>query len=403
MIPTTLRSRLATLIGTTAVLATLLVLVPGSPTAVAQPTSSSWCSGGAPTPCVASASLDGVAITDAHPTYDITALSVSFDGQTSLLWNVVTTGGAFDLGAGALGQSWTITFDVGSLEPRVAFTRGLPGAVVRTAGPNTISITSSPVTVTGECDLSIWPWTCPHTASVEWVAALGGQVTDYGAWSDVAQREAMYGYDVFTNVDGTSIPAEILPDRATGEQRLAIRMANSHFRTDGVTPVSGFMYQRIPNAFLRLTYAIDNPATLTARGLDPTLGGAGSGTVSITDVGPALVVDAQDMSFSRRVLRVGLGVITPRKPTALAADRTGVARAKVTFDAGTARGSKVIRHQARCREINGDDQVRKRVRSDRRIVVRGLEADRPYWCRVRAISKAGPGKWSKRVRVTARP
>ncbi len=204
-------------------------------------------------------------------------------------------------------------------------------------------------------------------------------------------------------VDGTSIPAEIFPDAVTGEQRLAIRMANSHFLTDGITPVKGFMHHRIPNQFLRVTYGIDNPATLTPRGLDPVLRGSGTGSVTVTDVGPALVVDATAISFSTRVLRVDRGVITPRRPKNVTAARHRVHRAKVSFDAGTPRGSRVVKHRVRCRAIGDNHEVKKVTERSDRIVVPGLHANQAYWCRVRAISKAGPGKWSSRVRVAASP
>ncbi len=376
------------------------VIVPGI--GGAQPPSG-WCSSGAAEPCVESADVDGVPVTDGDPLYDIVLVPAASGGSSSFLWNVVPTSGGFDLGAPALPQQWTVTFRTGALVPRVSFTRGEPGTVARTEAPNTITVNSQPTTVTGGCDLATWPWSCPHTATEQWDAYLGGEVTDYGSWTDVAQRDAMYGYDIFTNVDGTSLPAEIQRDAATGEERLAIRMANSHFLIDGVTAVKGFMHQRIPNRFLRETYGIDNPATLTARGLDPVLRGSGTGTVTVTDVGPALVVDAVDMSFTSRVLRLNRGVITPRRPQNVSADRHRVHRARIEFDEGTARGSRVVRHQVRCRAIGDDHRVTKSSRRTDRIVVRRLHADQAYWCRVRAVARAGPGTWSSRVRVVARP
>lgn len=395
------RSTTFALLTIAAALASLLAVAPVAPAAAQRTTS--WCSDGVPEPCVESASVDGVPVRAGDPTYDVTATPVTGTGSQSFLWSVVPAGGGFDLGAAARSQEWTVTFRTGSAEPRVAFTRGNPGVVARTLGPNTITISSSPVTVTGGCDQRLWPWTCPSTATTQWDALLGGEVTDYGTWSDVAQREAMFGYDVFTNIDATSVPAEIRADAMTGEQRLLIRMANSHFLTDGTSVVKGFMYQRIPNAFLRLTYGIDNPATLTGRGLDPSITGSGTGTVAVTAEVGALVVDAVDLSFSRRVLRLDRGVITPRRPQNIDAARTRVHRARIRFDEGAARGSRVVRHQIRCREIGGDHVVTKRSRNDARIFVRGLNADSAYWCRVRAISKAGPGRWSARDRVAARP
>ncbi len=393
--------RLGVVVSVLGLAVALLVI---SPAPTGAQVLSHWCGAGAPTPCVVAASVDGVAVTETDPVYDVVVVDSSRTGSGSLLWNV-TANGDYDLGAGALGQEWSVTIDTGAVVPRVAFTKGAPGTVVRSGAPtaNRVTVTSMPVAVTGGCDLSAWPWTCPETATSAWAGYLGGEVTDYGSWTDVPQRNAMYGYDIFTNIDATSLPAEIKRDAATGEERLVIRMANSHFGVDGTTLVNGFMYQSIPNRFLRQTYGIDNPGSLTAHGLDPSLSGGGTGTVSIVDGGSALVVNATDLSFSRRVLRLDRGVITPKKPVVTKTVRHQVNRARLRFDEGAARGSKVIRHRAKCTEIGGTHVVTRNTKSDTKIVVRGLKADTRYRCKVRAISKAGPGKWSKRVTVARLP
>jgi hypothetical protein len=322
-------------------------------------------------------------------------------GENLLLWSVSSIATGNDLGAAARTDVWVITIDTGSVIPRVIFTHGGAVAVTRTDdgdGTYHATITASPILLTGGCDQSAWPWTCDSPASQQWDGYLDGTITDYGSWDDVAQRSAMWGMNFATNVAATSLPPEITSDATTGVDQLLIRLANAHLQSDGTTVFHGFVHLRIPNAFLRNAYGIDDPATLTSAGLDPELSGSGSGTVTVTPEadGAALLVDATNLTFSARTLRLHQGALKPHRPTQLTAKRKAAHRAKLRFHASTARGSKVTGYLARC--VGGSDKVLAK-RHGSPVKVKGLRAGVAYDCRVRATSKAGKSPWSHRVRV----
>lgn len=223
----------------------------------------------------------------------------------------------------------------------------------------------------------------------------------YGAWDDVSQRAAMYGMDHVSNISAGSIPAEIVNDPATGYQMLLFRLANPHFRMDGTTVFLGNLHERIPNAFLKEAYGIDDPATLSGSGLVASVsGGTGGGTIAVTQEssGLAMLVDVTGMTFSTRTLRIKRGMITPAKPTGVVADRKGASKGTLSFVAPTPRGSKIVGFSARC--VRGSETVTARGNASP-VVVSGLHAGTSYSCKVRANSKAGPGAWSAQVTMRA--
>lgn len=361
-----------------------------------------FCDDGTPEPCVESATVNGTPVTDTHPDWDILLTDRSVAGATGLYFAILRVDtGVFDLGAAALGDTWSVTIRTGAVDPRYASIRGLPGSVIR--GPGTVTVVASPIVITNGCTPSGPTWTCPETALTDWDAYLDGEVTDFGQWTDPSQRESFRGYDLFSNIDVLSAPIEIVEDTATGSPRLLIRLANSHFRVDGVTEVVGFARHRIPVSFLDEVYGIDDPASLTSSGLTVELSGGGSGSVTSFVDGGAVVVDATGLSFSRRTIRIDAGHVTPRRPTDVTAIRVGPARARIVYDGARSRGSSITRHVARCVAVDGDDVARSSVRGDRRIVVRGLDAGVEYRCRVRAVSAAGPGRWSAPARLAPTP
>jgi hypothetical protein len=354
---------------------------------------------GCTTPCLVSATLDGA---DPGPGYKVTVLPNNpGGGEHQVLWSVTTDTDDPDLGAAARTGVWVITIDTGTVIPRVMFTHGGAVSVTRTVdggGTYHATITANPILLTGGCDQDPWPWTCDSPASQQWDGYLDGTITDYGSWDDDAQRSAMWGMNFATNVAATSMPPEITSDATTGVDQLLIRLANAHLESDGITVFHGFVHLRIPNAFLRNAYGIDDPATLTSAGLDPELSGSGTGTVTVTPEadGTALLVDATNLTFSARTLRLHQGAIKPHRPTHLTAKRKAAHRAKLRFHASTARGSKVTGYKARC--IGGSDKVLAKGHASP-VKVKGLRAGVAYDCRVRATSKAGKSPWSHRVRV----
>ena len=277
-----------------------------------------------------------------------------------------------------------------------------------------------PVLAVGEAALGWWLKRMPSTFG--WDGYLDGQISDFGQWTDVAQREATYGMDYWTNVAATDVPPQVKEDPANpGFYFLQVNLANRRFYEDGVTLVQGTGRMRIPNSFLQMAYGIPNPATMTGSSLVGTLSGSGSGTVAVyqNPSGTAMMVDFDTVGFpaattphakaaqaaatsSVRALRVKRGTIVPTRPRDVHARRVAAHRGKVLFDPASPRGARITGYQARCVRLNGTGPVVARA-SGSPVVVTGLARGRAYDCRVRATSKAGPGSWSSRVRLRATP
>jgi hypothetical protein len=265
-----------------------------------------------------------------------------------------------------------------------------------------VTITANPVLLVGTCDQTSWPWTCPSTADTQWDGYLDGELTDYQAWSDVAQRDSMYGMNYASNVSATSLPPEIVSDPTTGEQQILVRLANPHFEQDGTTVFEGFVHQRIPNAFLQTVYGIDDPSTLTSSGLTPVVSGTPTGTFSVTQEsgGDAMLVDATDLTFSARKLLIHRGVVTPTVPIHVTAHRISTAGGRLGFTASKARGSRITGYAARC--VHGT-AVRTGSGKVSPVAVGQLKPGVGYQCRVKALSKDGPSVWSPAVTMPAHP
>ncbi len=358
------------------------------------PAAERWCATGSLPPCVNAATVDGLPVGPTHPQYLIDTSPVASGGSTEFLWSVEDRATGADLGSGALAQDWAIEWSTGAVPPRVSFVRGGEAGVVRTetAGNHSIEIRSSPVYAANnsDCDQSSSPWTCPDVPEHEFAAYLAGQVTDYGSWDDVPQRLAFDGMDFATNVALTSVPPEIVGDPATGASQLRVPLASHHFLGDGTTVFEGRAEVRIPNAFLKAVYEIDDPATLTSAGLATS--GTGGGTAVVTQAvgGGAMRVEISGVTFSQRNVKIGRGRITPSAPRALEASRTSATRGRLVFETAEARGSKIAGYQARCRPPRGPTATADSRTSPLRVS--GLERGTHYKCSVRADSEAGLGR-----------
>jgi hypothetical protein len=367
---------------------------------------SKWCADAAPPPCVESASRNGVGITSSDPTWTVYIANITGTGSNDFQWMIWKNGG-FDLGAAALGDTWVIHIDTGTEVPRVAFTHGDNVTIDRALhgdGTYHVTVTATPVVMTGDCDQSSWPWTCPMVATREWSGYLDGEISDYGSWGDATERNSIYGMNYASDVAATGLPPQVVADPATGTQQIVIDLANPHFRMDGVTVFQGFVHQRIPNAFLHTVYGIDDPATLTGSGLVAAVSGsaAGSGTITVSQEpsGDAMLVDITGLTFSARKLRIERGVITPTRPTGVSAVRTSATAGKVRFTRSSARGSRIVGYAARCAH---GSSVKTAVGPSSPIVVTGLSRGVPYSCQVKARSKAGVSLWSAAVNMPAHP
>jgi hypothetical protein len=360
-----------------------------------------WCDAKA-APCVLSAARNGTPVAPSDPAYDLSVLGSETEGSTDALWSVKRSNGDHDLGAAALGDHWTVTLDMGDVVPRVASQYADNVTVTRSAaagGTHHVTIAGDPVTFEDneKCDTSVDPWTCPFKADGESKALLQGEVTDYGSWTDVPQRESMFGLNYSTNIAVSSIPPEIENDPATGAQRLLLRLANQHERPNGAV-FKGFVHLRIPNRFLKVVYEIDDPSSLTTGGLTTAGGGGGTATIEQEAGDDAMLVDVTGITFSQRLLRIRRGKIVPTKPTKLQAERTGRHGARIRFHRSRSRGSKVTTYTAKCK---AKDASASAFATKPPLRLTQLEAGTAYRCRVRARSRAGLGPNSKSVTIPA--
>ncbi|HSV38373.1 MAG TPA: fibronectin type III domain-containing protein [Nocardioidaceae bacterium] len=364
-----------------------------------------------PRPCIVSATRNGDPVA---PPYEVQAQSFTIDGSKHVTFAATKTG-QYDMGFAELTAVWAVTVDMGTTVPRVVTGKGQGVTVTRTVpgGSHRVTVVARPVTVSGQCDQSAWPWTCPEwepahdPENQQWDSTLDADITDYGVWEDVEQRKAMYGMNYFTNVAATSVPPEISHDGATDTDYLLIRLANRRFLEDGSTLVHGQAELRIPNAFLRLAYGVPNPELMTGGSLS--VSGTAGGTVSVTQESgdDAMLVDIASLEFpditssprmmaraasSAKLVRVKRGAITPTRPRITKAVRVSGSKGKVVFTKAKPRGAKVTGYTARC--VRPGQTVTAQGRFDR-ITVTGLTPGKSYKCQVRAKSKAGPGRWSR--------
>ena len=360
-----------------------------------------WCST-RPTPCIVSVSRDGAPVLANDPSWDVTLVpdpsGASFDVRR-------TSGGdVLDRGEPERDHVWSITLDTGTIVPRVAFGYARDFVVTRSriGATHRVTLTGEPVRVTdnAECATGSWPWVCPERALDERTGYFAGGITDYASWTDVAQRESMYGMDLSTNVAVSSIPPEIVVDSSTGAEQLLLRLANQHEFPDG-TLFKGFAKVRIPNTFLREVYGIDDPASLTSSGLSAT---AGSGTTKVTQESgdDAMLVEATGMTFSTRTLTVRRGTVVPTRPKKVTAKRVSPHRARIGYKKARARGSAITGYAVRCDAVRSRHVARTIDKAPKTRIDR-LVINKAYRCKVRAKSEAGPSKWSKKVKVKARP
>ena len=237
--------------------------------------------------------------------------------------------------------------------------------------------------VNDECDVSSWPWECPSTAGAN-VTTFQGDISDFEQWTDSSQWPDFNGMDMWTNIEESDIPPQIIGDPLT----IKVDLANSHMLAGASAPFQGFFHIVIPNRFLH-DMGIDDPATLDPAGISTSIG---SGTVVVTPGPGSTRIDATGITFSPRSLKLKRGTITPTRVAIKHATRSGH-RVRLVFAKATPRGSRIMGYQARCstkhhmtRTVSGKDSP---------LVVRQLAAGVGYSCEVRARAKAGYGRWSE--------
>ena len=172
------KSRLRIAIGSFIATAALVALPGAAPAGT-----TSFCSDGASPPCVLTATRNGSTVTAADPDWGIYV--TTYPGN-SVYWVITNKNSkGYDLGSAALSDNWVIIIDMGTRVPRVAFTHGTQASFVRFDdgdGTHRVRIAARPTRIVGECNQSVWPWTCPHVPTQVWEAYLDGEVTPYNAW-----------------------------------------------------------------------------------------------------------------------------------------------------------------------------------------------------------------------------
>jgi hypothetical protein len=391
-----------------------LSVVTAAPSAAGSVAVQRWCATSAP-PCVVSATRDGNLIGPAgDTTYAVTWPWWGDPGGASTpddrFWQVVKNGG-YDLGSSELGHVFAINFDLGSLNPRTVWGWANPvgSGVQRSFDAGTghwmLTLTLRPVRRISACNASTLPPVCPieATAGQEVHAQLYGDVSNGSWWSDTeADRDQVNGLNSFTNVDYTYQQPDISIDGTTGAATMTIPMANAHAFAGGEV-FQGFQKVRLPNRMLRELYGIPNPETMTPDSLASSVTG-GVGTIhTYQEAGDdAMHVDVTDVTFSLRRLKVRTGSIVPTRPGNVQAHRLAVHRGRLSFTAAQPRGAKVTGYEARCVAADNRSGGGAAAMSGP-LVLTGLQAGMRYFCQVRALSKAGPSRWSPEVTMPARP
>ncbi len=225
-----------------------------------------------------------------------------------------------------------------------------------------MTLTGQPVSVTDQDGCTFPPGgpTCTSVAPGPSSAILQGEISDYNYtnYSDPSYPpgfvDSFDGMEMYTNIAETSLPPNLMV--VDGQNELELDLTDHHFLHDGTTVVHGDFYLRIPAAFLSTYWGINDPSTLSTDGLNASIG-AGGGTLAVTVEPGNAAVDVQisGMTFSRRHLKIKLGVVTPRGPKNVKARRVSGTTAKVTFTKSRPRGQKVTRLQAQLQGRQFDD------------------------------------------------
>jgi hypothetical protein len=379
-----------------------LALFAGNARAVHANPPDDWCVDNANAdPCIVSATDNGSDLY-VSSTYAPWASPATVAGASTVQWSIQPLS-APDLSAAA-GHTFSITIST-SVIPRENDGFGASMTYAR-SGPSdgryTVTLTGQPVSVTDQDGCTFPPGgpTCSEDAPGPSSVILQGEISDYNytSYNDPDNYPAGFvdsfdGMEMYTNIAETGLPPEL--SVVNGQNELQLDLADHHFLEDGTTVVHGDFYLRIPAAFLSTYWGINDPSTLATDGLNATIGaGGGALTVTVEPSNAAVDVQISGMTFSRRRLKITLGVVTPRAPTHIKAHRLSSTSAKVTFRAAKPRGQKVTGYALSCAPNGGGSLVRVKGRRSP-LVVKRLGDPEGYRCTLRARSKAGYGPRSR--------
>jgi hypothetical protein len=383
------RTHLAPLAALSLLASGLAVALTSSP-AAAESFKERWCSDGKPVPCLLSATRNGVPLTSADPNIEIQMVgkqnTPDFQYTSFLVHD--------SSGPLSLTDTYSLTFDLGTLVPDYTESYASRPVVTRLDdgdGTHRLTFTGKPVLLTAGCNDS-FPSVCPETATSQ----------SYEFSGEIQEKKTnleFKGFDRSQSVD--TVNGIFLEGPDAGPKYLTSDWANSHFLTDGTTVVKGEARFRIPFAMLKDEFEVPDPETLVASSFKGTVNGKPADFQFTQDpAGGGVFVDISGVTFSSKKVKVARGVITPRAPKLLSAKRTTPASAKLAFEKAAARGAKPTAYVARCVAGKKSFTAKGGKRAFKKgLVVKGLTRGVRYSCSVRALSKTGPGKYSKTKKV----
>jgi hypothetical protein len=343
-------------------------------------------------PCVVSVKKDGAAIpyNAASGGSDdlVVARHYHVPGDPTVRFNfwISAPDGSFTLDTT---RRYEVALNLGAVYPGETFARGHDVKVDRTVvgGHNIVTFTQNPVRMAD--DSCTGAGVCSMTASRTSTGYLDGWIDDLRYISAAADRAAIRGFDLASNVDWVSSPLEL----NDSTNSIFLRVANSHFEEDGTTPFIGSAEFKLPFPMLRRLYEVDDPASLTPAAFSV----AGAGSVATSEVvvdatGHTVHVQLEGLTFSRRRLQIH-GDTRPSRPLNVVAVRKTSTRGRISFSPATPRGSRIRDYKATCRyDSRSAHWVAWSIAPGSPIVIRGLRPGLRYRCTVRARSLAGLGR-----------
>jgi hypothetical protein len=381
--------RLAPLAALCLVASGLAVALTSSP-ASAEVFKERWCTD-KPAPCLLSATRNGVALTAADP--DISVEMIGAQNTADFKYTaflVRSTSGVLDLT-----DTYSLTFDLGDkVVPDYTESYTSRPDVDRIDdgdGTHKLTITGKPVLLTYGCNDS-YPSVCPTTATDQ-TYEFSGEI------QQLKTNFELRGFDRSQSVD--SVNGIFLETPPGAAPYLTSDWANSHFQTDGTTVVRGQARFRIPYSLLESSFGVPDPETMVSSSIVGSVNGNPADFDFTQDPdGGGVYVDIAGVTFSNKTIKVKRGKITPTRTKLISAKRKAPQKAKLVFERSTPRGAKVTGYQARCVSGRSVETAKAKRRAFRTgMVVLGLTPGRTYSCAVRALSKAGPGKYSKAKKV----
>jgi hypothetical protein len=234
--------------------------------------------------------------------------------------------------------------------------------------------------VDGPCDST---GSCPAIATFLRDGYLEAWIGDLSYVTDPDDRAAMRGFDLASSAEWVSTPPTLQP----GTHSIVLDVANSHFEPGGADVFVGSAEFRLPFSMLTRIYDVDDPGSLTPAAFAVTAGSGSAPTVSVSVGASDVHVSLEDLTFTKRRLRIH-GDVAPGRPRDLTAERTAVGTGVLRFRRALPRGAEMRGYQAVCRHRG---HVERESAGSSPIRLRSL-VDARYECTVRAKSKAGLGR-----------